>query len=331
LFNRQVEQRRLLAAALMLTALSGCNVSSNMAGVEAEKAKAVTRADQFQAVAVGKGELIAVGSDGIVVSSKDEGKSWSRQMLGGQGGPAGLIGISVCPDGSYVALDFYRKVWLGGSDGKWSGKEIKSKVNPLAMTCDSENRIWVVGSRSTILSSADKGASWQEKTMGVDAMLVSVQFVDAQHGFITGEFGIVYSTADGGANWVVEPKIAPDFFSHGALFTDANTGWVSGLAGTVMHTKDGGKTWTKQANKLGAPMFQIVAHGGEMIGLGINGLMFRLQGDQWELMGPPKPTPYLRGAASLDAKRLLIAGGAGALEVITTGGAAVAAPATKTE
>ncbi|MCX7175367.1 MAG: YCF48-related protein [Proteobacteria bacterium] len=321
----------MMATALMLLALCGCNVSSNMAGVEAEKGKAVTRADHFQAVAVGKGELLAVGSDGIVARSKDEGKSWSRQMVGGQTGPSGLISISVCPDGAYVALDFYRKIWLGTTDGKWSEKEIKSKVNPLAMTCDSENKIWVVGSRSTILSSADKGATWQEKTMGVDAMLVTVQFVDAKHGFITGEFGIVYSTADGGANWTVEPKIAPDFFSYGALFTDANTGWVSGLAGTVMHTKDGGKTWSKQANKLGAPMYQIVAHGGDMIALGISGLMFKLQGEQWELMGPPKSTPYLRAAASLDAKRLLIAGGAGALEVITTGGAAVPAPATKTE
>ncbi len=326
MFDKQADKAQILAAAMMLAALCGCNVSSNMAGVEAEKAKSVTRADNFQAVAAGKAELIAVGSDGLVVSSKDPRKSWTRQMLAG---PSGLIGVSVCPDGSYVALDFYRKVWLGGADGKWSGKEIKSKVNPLALTCDSENKIWVVGSRSTILSSGDKGTSWQEKTMGVDAMLVSVQFVDAKHGFITGEFGIVYSTSDGGANWVVEPKIAPDFFSHGALFTDASTGWVSGLAGTVMHTKDGGKTWSKQANKLGAPMFQIVAHGSEMIALGINGLMFRLQGDQWELMGPPKPTPYLRGAVSLDANRLLIAGGAGALEVITTGGAA--APATKTE
>ena len=326
MLDKQAKRLQILATTMILAGLCGCNVSSNMAGVEAEKGKSVTRADYFQAVAAGKGELIAVGRDGLVVSSKDEGKSWTRQMLAG---PSGLIGLSVCPDGSYVALDFYRKVWLGGADGKWSGKEIKSKINPLALTCDSENKIWVVGSRSTILSSADKGATWQEKTMGVDAMLVSVQFVDAKHGFITGEFGIVYSTADGGANWVVEPKIAPDFFSHGALFTDASTGWVSGLAGTVMHTKDGGKTWSKQANKLGAPMFQIVAHGSEMIALGINGLMFRLQGEQWELMGPPKPTPYLRGAVSLDAKRLLIAGGAGALEVITTGGAA--APATKSE
>lgn len=329
MFDRKAERLQNLVTVLMLAALSGCNVSSDMAGVEVEKAKAVTRADQFQAVVAGKGELVAVGSDGLVVSSKDQGKSWTRQMVGGQAGPSGLIGLSVCPDGAYVALDFYRKIWLGTAEGQWSGKEIKSKVNPLALTCDSENKIWVVGSRSTILSSADKGATWQEKTMGVDAMLVTVQFVDAQHGFITGEFGIVYSTADGGANWVVEPKIAPDFFSYGALFTDASTGWVSGLAGTVMHTRDGGKSWSKQANKLGAPMYQIVAHGGEMIALGINGLMFRLQGEQWELMGPPKPTPYLRGAVSLDAKRLLIAGGAGALEVITTEGAA--APATKSE
>lgn len=315
-----------LGGLLVAWMLSGCDVSSNMAGVEGERGKAVTRSDHFQAVVVGKGELIAVGSDGVVVSSKDEGKSWKREVLGG---PSGLIGIDTCGDGSHVALDFYRKIWLRSGDGKWTGKDIKTKANPLAVTCTGEHKIWVVGSRSTILSSEDKGDSWQEKSMGEDAMLVSIQFIDTENGFITGEFGSVYSTNDAGANWTAEAKIAPDFFSYGALFTDTKTGWVSGLAGTVMHTKDGGKTWSKQANKLGAPMYRIIAHGGDKIALGINGLMFKLQGEQWELMGPPKPTPYLRGAASLDDKRLLIAGGAGMLEVMTLGGAA--APATKTE
>lgn len=256
------------------------------------------------------------------MTSKDEGKTWNRQMLAG---PSALIDVSACPDGSFVALDFYRKIWVGSAGGEWVGKEIKSKVNPLALACDSENGIWVVGSRSTILSSTDKGASWVEKSMGFDAMFVSVQFVDAKHGFITSEFGSVYSTADGGANWTAEAKISPDFFSYGALFTDANTGWVSGLAGVVMHTKDGGKTWSRQANKLGAPIYHIVQQGDRIMGLGINGLIFELQGDQWELSGPPKPTPYLRGAISLDANRLLIAGGAGMLQVISTGGATASA------
>ena len=313
-------------SATAVFALAGCNVSANMGGVAAEKAKAVTRADHFQAVAAGKGVLVAVGGDGIVATSKDEGKSWSRQMLAA---PSSLIAVAACPDGSFAALDFYRKLWTGAGGGDWSAKEIKSKINPLALACDSENKIWVVGSRSTILVSADKGANWTAKDMGLDAMFVTVQFVDSRHGFITGEFGSVFSTDDGGANWKAEAKIAPDFFSYGAYFKDASTGWVAGLAGTVMHTKDGGKSWSKQANKLGAPIYNIVPHGDSLIALGINGLIFQLQGDQWELTGPPKPTPYLRGALSLGGDRLLVAGGAGLLDVISTGGAAAAAPAAK--
>lgn len=129
-----------LGSTATVFALCGCNVSSNMVGVELEKGKAVTRADNYQAVVAGKAELVAVGSDGLVVSSKDQGQSWSRQVVGGLAAPAGLIGLSMCPDGAYVALDFYRKVWLGTAEGKWSGKEIKSKVNPLALTCDSEKQ-----------------------------------------------------------------------------------------------------------------------------------------------------------------------------------------------
>ena len=314
-----------LASAAGVFALYGCDATVNMGDMAAERAKAVTRADHFQAVAAARDTVIAVGSDGIVATSKDEGKTWSRKMLAT---PSALIGVSACPDGSFVALDFYRKIWTRSAADEWASNAITSKINPLALACDSENKIWVVGSRSTILSSADKGATWTTKAMGLDAMFLSVQFVDAKHGFITGEFGSVYSTDDGGANWKAEAKIAPDFFPYGALFTDANTGWVSGLAGTVMHTRNGGKSWSKQANKLGAPIYSIVPHSDGFLALGINGLVFQLQGDQWELTGPPKPTPYLRGAVSLDAKRLLIAGGAGMLDVISTAGAA-AAHATK--
>ena len=58
------------------------------------------RTDQFQA-AVNNGEVIAlVGAVGTVLTSQDQGASWSRQQIGR--GPA-LIDITACPDGTLVA------------------------------------------------------------------------------------------------------------------------------------------------------------------------------------------------------------------------------------
>ena len=56
----------------------------------------------------------------------------------------------------------------------------------MALTCDAQGRIWVVGAFSTILSSTDGGASWSEDSFGEDAQLTSVQFVDDNTAYIAG-------------------------------------------------------------------------------------------------------------------------------------------------
>jgi photosystem II stability/assembly factor-like uncharacterized protein len=96
-----------------------------------------------------------------------------------------------------------------------------------------------VGSFSTFLSSRDGGESWQEDSLNEDAMLTSIQFLDAQLGYATGEFGVVSRTVDGGASWEVLAPMRDEFYPQTTLFTDADTGWSVGLDGMVLHTRDG--------------------------------------------------------------------------------------------
>ncbi|MBI2313833.1 MAG: hypothetical protein HYU77_15145 [Betaproteobacteria bacterium] len=312
-----------LCSAVILALLLGCNAAANLDAVSREKSKAVLRSDQFQAAASSQKMLVAVGSGGVVVASDDGGKRWTRTAVGGN---TSLIALTACPDGSFVALDFYRKVWVSDGAAKvWKGREIKTDARPLALTCDARGRIWITGSNTTILTSADKGASWKETSLGQDAMLNTVQFVDPEHGFITGEFGLFLTTSDGGDHWVPGNPIAKDFYPYAALFADRQTGWVSGLGGAIFHTKDSGKSWTRQANKIGAPMYGLVRHGGEIYALGVNGLVLKLQRDEWIPAQYGKPAPYLRTAVSLNQKDVLIAGGAGMLEVVSTATPAAAA------
>lgn len=314
---------RRFSLAVVSASLLGCNAAANLDAVSGEKSKAVVRSDQFQAVAANQKVIVGVGANGVVVTSGDGAKSWSRALLAGS---PSLIALSACPDGSFVALDFYRKVWVAQASGKgWRPVELKSAANPLALTCDTQGRYWVAGSNSTILMSADRGASWKETTLGQDVMLTTIQFLDGSHGVVTGEFGTLLTTADGGATWQARTRIAKDFYPYAAFFTDPQTGWVSGLAGAILHTADGGKTWNKQVNKVGAPMFGFVQHGGDIYAMGGNGLMLRLAQGEWMPVPQARPAPYLRAAVSLNPKELLVAGGAGVLDTISPAGATAAA------
>jgi len=305
----------ILPFALAQSGLLGCSASANLPATAATQPASVLRSDQFQATAANADVLVAVGANGVVVSSADGGKSWRRQIVDAA---ASLIGVAVCPDGGFVALDFSRRVWIGDATANsWTARPITSEATPLAVACDPNGQVWVVGSESAILSSADRGATWRDASLGEDRMLATVQFVDAQHGIITGEFGSFLTTQDGGASWQAGTPIPNDFYPYGALFTDTRTGWVSGLAGTILHTTDGGASWQKQPNPTGAPMYGLVRHEERVFALGANGLVLALDDGQWRPL-EGRPAPYLRSAVPLAGRGLLVAGGAGTLDIVSS-------------
>jgi hypothetical protein len=317
----------LLSAFVLAGGLAGCHSKTDHSAVETEKQKAVLRIDQFQAAASNRKVAVVVGH-GVAVVSDLRNQQMARIAL--QGTPA-LIDVASCADGSFVALDFNRKVWLADSDAKiWKAQPIKGNWRPLALTCDAQNRIWVVGSGTTIASSSDKGASWQEQNFNQDAMFNTVQFVDPDNGFITGEFGAVYSTSDSGASWKAEAKIPNDFYPYAALFTSTTEGYVTGLAGAMLQTKNGGKSWGKLDNPSGLPQFGLTHQGNTIYSVGVGGSLQRLENQRWQPVNYGKSAPaYLRAATAVGTDRLLIAGGAGALQMIPATANAAAQPISK--
>ena len=62
--------------------------------------------------------------------------------------------------------------------------------------------VWIAGSPGTrIFHSVDNGQTWQSVATGQSAPLHSIHFVDANHGWATGDFGNILATHDGGQSW----------------------------------------------------------------------------------------------------------------------------------
>lgn len=303
---------------IAFVALTGCSDQKEDGASAASSEMPVRRTDQFQAAATNQKKAVVVGGKIIMLLDL---QSNDRSRITLPSSPA-LIDVTSCADGSFVALDFYRKVWIADSNAaNWKPQNISGDWRPLALTCDSQNRIWVVGSFSTIASSADHGASWQTTDFKEDAMFNTVQFVDESHGFITGEFGAVYRTTDGGMTWQAEEKIPGDFYPYSALFTSATNGYVSGLTGAMLTTKDAGKTWEKLENPSALPQFGLAKQGGDIYSVGMNGSLLKLNNQQWQAVKHgAESAPYLRAVLPLGADRLLIAGASGALHIVQLAG-----------
>lgn len=303
------------AGALGLLALVGCGAGAQSPDSGANAGKKLLRTDQFQAAASNNNRVVAVRYGGVSVMTR-KGDQIARLDL--PGAPA-LIDVAACADGSFAALDFDRRVWLADAEANsWKPLPVQGKFRPLAITCDKKNRLWVVGSDTTIASSSDKGASWNVRNLKKDAMLNTVQFLNETHAFITGEFGIVLRSVDGGATWNADAKIPDDFYPYAALFVSADIGYVTGLAGAILKTLDSGATWSKTENLSGLPQFGLAAHGGTVYSVGVGGSLQRLDGNRWVVTDYGTRAPaYLRAISPLDADGVMIAGGAGAIHHVS--------------
>jgi photosystem II stability/assembly factor-like uncharacterized protein len=119
----------------------------------------------------------------------------------------------------------------------------------------SEQVVWASGSGSTVLRTADGGATWQKLTITADALdFRDIDAIDAQTAYVLsighGPLSRIYKTTDGGANWSLQFKNDdPKAFYDSMSFWDANHGIVIGDSidsqFCIMTTQNGGRIWKR--------------------------------------------------------------------------------------
>lgn len=87
--------------------------------------------------------------------------------------------------------------------------------------------------------------AWVQQQTSVPSEFSAVSFLDDFTGYISGAYGVVYKTTDGGLNWVHKPTGMWRHFSD-QYFVSSSTGWIVGQSGTILKTTNGGNSWTEQ-------------------------------------------------------------------------------------
>ena len=194
---------------------------------------------------------------------------------------------------------------------------MQTEESLMALACDANNRIWIGGSFSTLLTSDDFGKSWNSSSQDEDLLFTVIQFVDSSFVVAAGEFGTLMYSTDGGQNWERTDPMPNEFYPMGMYFADHDRGWVSGLSGTILYTDDRGRSWQRQETAVEAPLYGFAGLGQRVFVFGDNGTLLEHQDGRWqhvpELSGL---APYLIGGVALGDRRLVIAGGAGTLRTI---------------
>ncbi len=100
----------------------------------------------------------------------------------------------------------------------------------------------VVGYGGKILMTEDGGRTWDQRPSGTDQALYSVDFIDANKGWISGQDGLILRTTDGGKTWTPQNS-GTTLYLFDLDFVNEREGWVVGDRATYLHTTNGGETW----------------------------------------------------------------------------------------
>jgi photosystem II stability/assembly factor-like uncharacterized protein len=185
---------------------------------------AVVFIDQRHGWAVGKGNVIMATGDG--------GRHWQKQYA------------TVKRENT-----FYLNVW--------------SQDQLASVSFVSPTTGWAVGGRGLVrgetqhsslaLKTTDGGATWRRQpSPSGDRPLHTVFFIDARHGWMGGEHGLLVRTTDGGRHWRREDS-GTTLAIDRILFTSRRRGWAVAEKEVsrgywkygLLRTSDGGRHWSE--------------------------------------------------------------------------------------
>src|SRR5208282_3400209 len=154
--------RATLCAGVLCAAVTG--VASATGGLTATPQPDRSWESYFGVTILPSGRAVVAGDKGVIMTTDDGGRTWTRQMLKKGFKYYDLYSVAFTPDGS---------------------------------------RGWAVGDAGVIFRTDDHGATWTEQQgpPGLNSALLKVAVADAQRVCASGEHGVLLCTSDGGATW----------------------------------------------------------------------------------------------------------------------------------
>ncbi len=103
-----------------------------------------------------------------------------------------------------------------------------------------ENKTGYTTNGSNLYNSTDNGNTWNIVPNTRNAMLINLQFLDDQYGFLQG-YSLMEYTTDGGMNWTTKTMPTPQVLY--SQFVSPVTGFYFDMNAGMYKTTDGGNHW----------------------------------------------------------------------------------------
>jgi membrane protein len=185
-----------------------------------------------------------VGAKGLVLYTKDKGKTWAISKWG----EFTLNDIHMLDNRrGFISGDSGIILTTGNGGRDWSiydTKDLTLNFNSISFKNDTGI---ITANKGKILYSADAGQTWTLRTIAeakrknrlVD--LNSAFFVDNSTIWIAGNDGVILHSLDGGSTWTAGKFKEYNYYA--IMFINSNTGFIAGERGIIIRTDNGGESW----------------------------------------------------------------------------------------
>jgi len=193
--------------------------------------------------AVNESIAFAVGDNGTVLKTLDEGENW---LILSSGVSTKLNScFFVTENIGYIAGDDGKILKTTNGGSSFTQLDSKSSADIHTLFFFNELSGYAAGSNGTILFTSDGGINWVQRENDDKKAISDIFFISDSNGWYVGEEGIIKATVDGGANWTNQNSNTNNILSS-VFFISQSVGWVCGTNGTLLKTTDGGNTWQPQ-------------------------------------------------------------------------------------
>jgi photosystem II stability/assembly factor-like uncharacterized protein len=213
----------------------------------------------YQIKAISPSEIYLVGHPAYLYKTSDLGNTWSALPINVPisttylwntldksgstytiGGDYGIVAQSTDGCNTWTTKNFQLSTQI-----MFDIKTIPGTSNVMAV-----GRPYTVGTRQ-VMKSTNGGLNWTAYNTGVDAEFYALSMINANTGYMSGQYSKVMKTTDGGQNWVSKTNASGSNYSlYSCKFINENTGWVfvnylNVSGGNVFKTTDGALTWNQ--------------------------------------------------------------------------------------
>jgi photosystem II stability/assembly factor-like uncharacterized protein len=225
------------------------------------------------------GEVYAIGFDGKLLKTTDEGKNWSFYQMNSYQPYKDLTFIEPSTGIIIGGISFNYGVmaYINDQNDIYKFDTFAYELNDIEML---NNRTGYISGCGVVMKTSDGAVKWHIQDIKNDNF-TAVHALNEQELWVCGYNGSVFHTTDGGENW--------DNLRSGndikkaryrlldIYFKDRDNGWAVGEDGIVIHSTDGGRHWDLYKKFTDAALRSITATpDGHLIVCGDNGSLYKL-------------------------------------------------------